>query len=178
MARVQDLGPATLEELRTWLGHDRIDLRPVIDVPNTTAVDAYEVPPAMREAMQLREPFEVFPYGATPATRADQDHTIPYTPTTAGGPPGQTRPGNLGPLNRRHHRAKTFGAFTCHQPLPGLYLWRTPSGHWYRRDHTGTHHLGRRTPDIIRQTESPPLTVTYAACHDLTVEPDLHRANE
>jgi hypothetical protein len=130
-------------------------------------VDSYEVPARMRQAMECRERFEVFPYGATPSHRADEDHTIPYVPITEGGSPGQTHPGNLGPLSRHHHRAKTHGGFTCHQPLPGLYLWRTPSGHWYRRDHTGSHYLGRRTPDIIRQSQSPPRRVLHATYVDL-----------
>ena len=153
VVRVQDLGPATLHELRTWLTHDRIEVRPVLDVATMVPVDSYEVPARMRQAMECREPFEVFPFGATPAHRADQDHTIPSVEPEDGGPPGQTQPANLGPLSRHHHRAKTHGGFTCHQPLPGLYLWRTPSGHWYRRDHTGSHHLGRRTPDVIRQAQ-------------------------
>ena len=41
----------------------------------------------------------------------------------------------------------------CHQPLPGLYLWQTPSGHWFRIDHTGTTPLGRQRPEILRQQE-------------------------
>ena len=54
---------------------------------------------------------------------------------------------------------KTFGGFTCHQPLPNLYLWRTPTGHWYQRDHTGSHHLGRTTPDILRPPPRPTSTM-------------------
>jgi hypothetical protein len=168
VARVEDLGPAGLTQLRDWLGqgwdHDALEVRPVIDPDRQTPVDDYQTPPAMAETMRLREPFETFPYGTTPsrspgAAGADLDHSIPYTPPTRGGPPGQTGLHNLGPLSRHHHRAKTFGAFTCHQPLPGLYLWATPSGHWYRVDPTGTHPLGRETPAILRQRHDPdPLT--------------------
>jgi hypothetical protein len=32
-----------------------------------------------------------------------------------------------------------------------MYLWRTPTGHWYQVDHQGTHPLGRTTPAIIEQ---------------------------
>jgi hypothetical protein len=42
---------------------------------------------------------------------------------------------NLGPLARGHHRAKTFGDWQLHQPLAGLYLWRTPTRYWFRVDH-------------------------------------------
>jgi hypothetical protein len=169
VARVEGLGPAGLTQLRDWLGHgwdhDALEVRPVLDPDHQSAVDDYQTPPAMAEALRLREPFETFPYGTTPSrgaretSGADEDHTIPYVPRARGGPPGQTGLHNLGPLGRHHHRAKTFGHFTCHQPLPGLYLWRTPSGHWYRVDHTGTHPLGRTTPAILRQRTDPdPLT--------------------
>ena len=106
--------------------------------------------------MQLTHPFEIFPWGTLLSRKADKDHTIPYVPMDEGGPPGQTRLDNLGPLGRGHHNAKTEGAFTCHQPLPGMFLWRTPTGHWYQVDSQGTHPLGRETPAILRQQERPP----------------------
>jgi hypothetical protein len=28
-----------------------------------------------------------------------------------------------------------------------VHLWRSPHGHWYRVDHTGTHRLGKQ-PDL------------------------------
>jgi hypothetical protein len=31
-----------------------------------------------------------------------------------------------------------------------MYLWRTPTGHWYQVDNQGTHPLGRQTPAILR----------------------------
>ena len=122
--------------------------------------------------MTSLHPVEVFPYGTTPTRTADLDHTQPHRQP---GPPGQTRRGNLGPLSRHHHRAKTFGGFTCHQPLPGLYLWRTPTGHWYQVDHTGTHHLGRTTPEILdpltgRTTDRPPSSRMEAALRDIQLD--------
>ena len=133
-------------------------VRPVLDPAGVPAVDSYEVRGNLREAVQLIHPVEVFPYGTVGSRRADMDHTIPYVPLDQGGPPGQTRVANLGPLSRRHHRAKTTGAFTCHQPLPGMFLWSTPTGHWYQVDPHGTHPLGRETPAILRQREDPPTT--------------------
>jgi hypothetical protein len=155
VVRTEGLGAATREQLREWLGTDPVVVTPVIDLHGQEPVDAYEVPHHLRDAMVLAHPFEVFPWGTT-AARArsvDADHTRPWTSTDDGGPPGQTRLDNLGPLARGHHRAKTFGGFVCHQPLPGLYLWRTPTGHWFRVDHTGTTALGRRIPDLVRQQE-------------------------
>jgi hypothetical protein len=96
-------------------------------------------------------PLRGLPLGTLLSLRADADHTIPYVPPDDGGPPGQTRLDNLGPLGRGHHRAKTFGAFTLHQPRPGMYLWRTPTGLWFQVDGRGTHPLGRQVPEILRQ---------------------------
>jgi hypothetical protein len=157
VARTRDLGPIGLDQLRDWLGTDTVVLTPVRDPASHPAVDRYELPGSLIEAIELREPYETFPYGTLPSHRADKDHTIPYRPPDHGGPPGQTTLTNLGPLSRRHHRAKTHGGFTCHQPHPGTYLWRTPTGHWYRVDHTGTTALGRQTPQILRHpTDHPP----------------------
>jgi hypothetical protein len=147
-----DLGPVSLAQLQEWLGTDRITVKPVIDLTDQSSVDSYEIPPRIAEHLRLREPYEVFPWGTLPSANADGDHTRPYVPTDEGGPPGQTTTDNLGPLSRRHHNAKTFGGFTCHQPLPGLYLWQLPCGIWYRVDHTGSHCLGRQTPTILLQT--------------------------
>jgi hypothetical protein len=126
-------------------------VKPVLDLANQRALDCYESSAGLEEALVLTRPFEVFPYGTLASRRADTDHTRPYVPPDEGGPPGQTALANLGPLGRSHHRAKTFGQFVCHQPLPGLYLWRAPTGSWYRVDHTGTTPLGTDVPEIIRQ---------------------------
>jgi hypothetical protein len=151
VARVRDLGPVGLDQLKEWLGADTVTVKPVIDLAAQVPVDAYEIPAGLAEAVQLRHPYETFPYGTLSSHVADGDHTQRYVTPDQGGPPGQTAMDNLGPLGRLHHRAKTFGGFTCYQPLPGLYLWRVPSGRWYRVDHTGTTPLGKATPDIIDQ---------------------------
>ena len=153
VARAEDLGPLGLDQLRDWLGDDRVVVRPVLDPTGLAPVDSYEIPALHREAMQLLCPVEVFPWGTLSSRRADGDHTDPYIPRSCGGPPGQTRIDNLGPLARRHHQAKTSGAFTLHQPLPGMYLWRTPTGHWFQVDCDGTHALGRSTPAVLQQQE-------------------------
>ncbi|MGD7706864.1 hypothetical protein, partial [Microlunatus sp. Y2014] len=70
----------------TGLAGTKIIIKPVIDPRTATPVDAYEVPRAMREAVQLRQPVDQSPWGTqTDRHRLDLDHTIPYT---AGGPPG------------------------------------------------------------------------------------------
>jgi hypothetical protein len=156
VARVEGIGPIGVEQLRRWLHTDRVTVRPVLDPLGVPAVDAYEVRGDLREAVQLLHPYEMFPWGTLVSRSADTDHTVPYVPIDEGGPPGQSRIGNLGPLGRGHHNAKTYGGFTCHQPLPGMFLWRTPTGHWYQVDNHGTHPLGRDRPAILRQREQPP----------------------
>ena len=162
VARAEELGPLGVEQLREWLGTDRVVVRPVLDPMGLAPVDEYEIPARHREAMQLLTPVEVFPWGTLPTCRADGDHTKPYVPVDRGGPPGQTDLANLGPLARRHHLAKTFGAFTLHQPLPGMYVWRTPTGHWYQVDNEGTHALGRATPSVVEQLRTPASPVENA----------------
>jgi hypothetical protein len=70
------------------------------------------------------------------------DHTIPYLSPDRGGPPGQTRLGNLGPHVRRNHMYKTHGRWQVRQPEPGTWLWRSPHGRIYLVNTTGTHPLG------------------------------------
>jgi Domain of unknown function (DUF222) len=143
VARIEDVGPVLLGRLRTLLG-DRcnISLKPVIDLPaGHTPVDAYEIPASLREHIQLRHPAEVFPYAAAVNRSIDLDHTIPYLHPDRGGPPGQSRIGNLGPHTRRHHRLKTHGGWQVRQPEPGTWLWRSPHRRIYLVNATGTHPL-------------------------------------
>ena len=128
VARIEEVGPVLLGRLRSVLG-DRcmISLRPVIDLPAGHApVDSYEIPARLREQLQLRYPADVFPYAAAVSRRIDVDHTVRYLSPDRGGPPGQTRIGNLGPHVRRHHRCKTQGGWQVGQPEPGIWLWRLP----------------------------------------------------
>ena len=111
-------------------------------------VDAYETPQPMREVIHLLRPGSVYPFSGNLSRHQDLDHPIPYLPTDRGGPPGQTDPYTLGPLTRFEHRVKTHARGWRHlNPLPGVYLWRTPHGYWFRVDRHGTHPLGR-DPDL------------------------------
>ena len=65
-----------------------------------------------------------------------------YVSVEEGGPPGQTRIGNLGPHIRYHHRIKTFGGWQVCQPEPGSWIWRSPHGRIYLVNASGTHPLG------------------------------------
>lgn len=168
VGRVEGIAPidlGSMGELQELIGRDAVTVTPVLDVRDQVPVDAYEVPARMRDAMIVSRPFEVFPWGTHASRSAEMDHTVPYRDPDEVGPPGQTRPDNLGPLSRTHHDAKTHHGFALHQPVPGTYLWRTPTGHWFQVDHTGSHALGRapvqrRQPRVERLTS--PLEIQLA----------------
>jgi len=141
VARVEELGPATLVLVERWLGRSDITLKPVIDLDDRTSVDGYETPASMRETVLLRNPCCPFPWCTNLTRRKDMDHIVDYVPPENGGPPGQTAPHLLGPLCRRHHRYKTTGGWHYSMPEPGIYLWRSPQGRHYLVDHTGTENL-------------------------------------
>jgi Domain of unknown function (DUF222) len=144
IARVEDVGPIVLSRLSMLLGdHCQINLKPVIDLPaGHLPVDCYEIPASLREQLLLRYPADVFPYANTNSRSVDIDHTTAYVNLDDGGPPGQTRIGNLGPHIRYHHRVKTFGGWQVCQPEPGSWLWRSPHHRIYLVNPTGTHPLG------------------------------------
>jgi hypothetical protein len=151
--------------LRDLLGHHHVTVRPVLDLRDQVPVDAYEVPTAMREALRLARPSSVFPWTRVGTGTPDMDHNRPYLPMDRGGPPGQTRIGNLGPLHRFGHRVKTHGrGWVLRQPRPGLYLFRTPQRYWFRVDNDGTHPLGKDADLTAHLPPRPrtPLEVHFA----------------
>ncbi len=148
VARIEGVGPVTLDQAVEMLRHTNVTVREVIDLAEDRPVDGYEVPERMREILFQRSPACVFPWsgGAPPRRGRDADHTVPYLAPDKGGPPGQTRIGNLGFLNRQPHRVKTHApGWRHHQPQPGVHYWRTPTGYWFRVDHRGGHALGRKS---------------------------------
>ena len=83
-----------------------------------------------------------FPFGSCTTATMDLDHTIPWRPMEQGGPPGQTRRGNLGPFTRSHHRTVTHGRWRRRQPEPGQFVFRSPTGTIYLVTNQGTLRLG------------------------------------
>ncbi|HET6653764.1 MAG TPA: DUF222 domain-containing protein, partial [Nocardioides sp.] len=152
VARMEGVGPITIGQASEFLRHSQVTIRPVIDLDADRPVDGYEVPDRLRDLMHLRSPGSAFPYSSATGHRMDLDHTIPWvstgSTTDSTGPPGQTRIGNLGKLTRFEHRVKTHGKGWRHrQPEPGVHHWRTPTGHQFTVDHTGTHPARVSTAD-------------------------------
>ena len=155
-ARSPQLEPLLAEWLAHLLPEHQIRVRPVIDMNHQAPSDSYECPPTMREAIEYRNPTEVFPWSTRRSKGLDLDHTIPWTPRQARGTEvgargtgvgargtGITHPDNLGPLSRRAHRAKTHGGWRLEQPIPGHFLWQSPLGYRYLVTPSRTIDLGR-----------------------------------
>uniref|UniRef100_UPI0026305389 HNH endonuclease signature motif containing protein n=1 Tax=uncultured Nocardioides sp. TaxID=198441 RepID=UPI0026305389 len=131
----------TADTVREWLAvpGTQITVKPVIDLHDQIAVDAYEIPDRISTRIKLKRPTCVFPHCTRTSTRVDLDHIDEYVPPDRGGPPGQTATDRLAPLCRRHHRAKTHPspvpsneagsttiAWDYDQLTPTTWLWTSP----------------------------------------------------
>lgn len=95
----------------------------VLDVGRTR----YRPPADLAEHVRVRDRQCARPGCSARAASCDLDHTIEFTRYD-----GTTAHTNLGPLCPRDHQIKTDGGFTVTQPSPGVFVWRTPTGHLYR----------------------------------------------
>ncbi|MBF4161841.1 HNH endonuclease [Nocardioides acrostichi] len=144
----------TAAQVATWAGNPdtKVIVKPVVDLAETVAVDAYEIPDRIAYRVTEQRQTCAFPFCTRSAMRADLDHIDEYVPRSQGGPPRQTSTDTLAPLCRTHHRAKTHPS-PSHQPSrsekrwryrrirPGLYLWTSPHGRHFLVDPDGTEHL-------------------------------------
>ncbi|WP_179229008.1 DUF222 domain-containing protein [Parenemella sanctibonifatiensis] len=142
IARVEGVGPVLTAWLKELLADSHVTVRPVLAPDQLWATEAYEIPEAMREWVALRNPRSIFPFSSRNSRNLDLDHTTPWAPARPaavpdgdppGGPPGDkdlplTNPGNLGPLGRKQHRAKTHAGWRVCQPSPGVFIWTSPLG--------------------------------------------------
>jgi hypothetical protein len=165
LVRPEDGGPLTLDELVELLERTRCQVRiqPVLDPTEVAPVDGYEVPQRLRAAVRARQIADVFPFGTCLSPKMDLDHTERYMPMDYGGPPGQTRLGNLGPMARPSHRAVTHGGWARHQPEPGYFAHRSPTGYIYLVTNQGTLALGRTAFSAAVWQASKPKPAAIAA---------------
>lgn len=145
VARIEDVGPATVGSVKRWLGHHQVRLQTVIDLNDPPPpVDCHEISGRHRRHVLLCQPASTFPWST--ATRGlDLDHVRPYLPIMRGGPPGQTSVTALTPLSRIEHRLVTHGGWRRRQPEPGTMIFRSPHGYVQLTNHSVTHDLGRGT---------------------------------
>ena len=136
LARVQNTRSFVgADQVRDWCARPgtAITVRPVIDLTEHIHVGQYEVPDRLATQTEHRDQTCVFPWCTRPAEACDKDHV------TAHADGGPTASDNLGNLCRRHHRLKTHHPGWHYTTLdPGTYLWSSPHGYQFLRDHTGT----------------------------------------
>jgi len=137
IGRVEGHGALTRDTWVELLGNTRVTVRPVVDLNAIAPVDSYEIPDKIRNAVCMRSPVDMFPYGTQSSRRLDLDHTEPYVHGAAG-PPGQTRIDNLAPFSRKPHRAKTARAWQLTQYEGGWLEWVSPAGYHYATGPYGT----------------------------------------
>ena len=145
LARVQEApGPITAEQVRTWCANPdaQITVQPVLDLAEHIHVGSYQASARLKLQTQLRDHTCAFAFCSRPAEDCDCEHRVPHEDD------GPTCTCNQAPCCRRHHRAKTTGGWTYVTVEPGVYLWRSPLGYQFLRDHTGTLDV---TPDHERR---------------------------
>ena len=143
----------TADQIRTWCANPdtEVIVKPVIDLNEHIHVEGYEVPDRLREQVTLRDHTCVFPWCTRSARKTDADHVIPYAEG------GTTSSDNIAPLCRRHHRLKTHSAWTYTMLEPGSFLWSSPHGYQFLRDHHGTLDVSRDRDQALRHLTVPGL---------------------
>ena len=155
LARVQEAsGPVTVEQVREWCASPdaTITVQPVLDLAEHIHVNSYQASARLKLQTQLRDRTCVFAFCFRPAEDCDCEHRVPHEDD------GPTCTCNQAPCCRRHHRAKTTGGWTYITIEPGTYLWRSPLGYQFLRDHTGTLDV---TPDPERLRLAHELTAHF-----------------
>jgi hypothetical protein len=100
-------------------------LHPTTGATTHLASDTYRPGAALARLVRDRDGTCRFPGCATPATRCDLDHAIPY-------PQGPTTPENLHALCRRHHSFKHHAGWSIHlNPNNATLTWTSPTGRTY-----------------------------------------------
>ena len=144
LARLNEApGPITAAQVREWCANPdtQITVQPVLDLAEHIHVGSYEASARLKLQTQLRDGTCAFAFCFRPAEDCDCEHRVPHEDD------GPTCSCNQAPCCRRHHRAKTTGGWTYITIEPGIYLWRSPLGYEFLRDHTGTLDV---TPDPER----------------------------
>lgn len=135
----------TAEQVKTWCANPntQVVVKPVIDLAEHIHVEAYEAPKRLDEQTTLINHTCVFPWCTRPARKTDSEHVIPYAKG------GTTSSDNQAPLCRPHHRLKTHATWRYTMLEPGSFLWTSPHGYQFLRDHGGT-------LDVSRDRRPPP----------------------
>jgi hypothetical protein len=117
--------PSAVSDPAAWLRRTTTTPIETGTCSHTRESAAYRLPDSLRHLIKIRDRRCGYPGCRRPATRCDDDHTIPYHKG------GRTCECNLYPLCRRHHRTKQAPGWHLSQPEPGQLAWTTPSGRRY-----------------------------------------------
>ena len=136
------------EQVRAWCGRPDVQVvvNQVIDLRQRLECQGYHPTAEIREHVIVRDGTCVFPWCGRNARHCDLDHIIAYNHDhpELGGP---TSTDNLAALCRHHHRLKTHGRWRYEMTEPGVFVWTSPLGNTYLRDHTGSTAAGRAWPE-------------------------------
>ena len=90
VGQIEKLGAATLTKIRTWVGHHRVVIQPVLNMTRRDAVDSHDPPGWMRDLVHLRDSHCIFPRCTVDARSCDlrPHHPLRRERTTR---PNQTR---------------------------------------------------------------------------------------
>jgi hypothetical protein len=111
---------------KTWLGTVKLARLPAAPCDHGLEGHRYQPSAALRHLLRIRHQTCSHMGCRRPAKQCDLDHSVPYDRG------GRTCWCNLGPLCRRHHRAKQAPGWSLAQITPGQFIWTTPSGRRYR----------------------------------------------
>ncbi len=135
VVRVEDIGPVILDQVKEWLGHANVVLKPVIDLAGIQPVDHYETPPKTSEAIRLIRTVDYFPYGTSTSRHQDCEHTERFVPMNRGGRRPQTghcttlrtdrRPNLYPPQSVTGSKPMAAGPSPNSDPAPGCSDRRT-----------------------------------------------------
>ena len=147
----------SVEQIRDWCGRPDVQVivKPVIELHQRLETPSYAPTDRIRDYVIARDRTCVFPWCGRNARHGDLDHIVPFDhadPTRG----GLTSTDNLAALCRRHHRLKTKGRWRYKMTDPGVFVWTSPLGHTYLRDHTGSRPLSPRTNQPARHTSAHP----------------------
>jgi len=114
------------EGRKTWLAAVQLARLPAVPCDHSLEGHRYQPSAALRHLLRIRHQTCTHMGCRRPAKQCDLDHSVPYDRG------GRTCWCNLGPLCRRHHRAKQAPGWSLAQFTPGQFTWTTPSGRRYR----------------------------------------------
>jgi hypothetical protein len=159
----------SVEQVRAWCGSSttaQVVVKPVIDLDTCLEADTDQVPARIAEHVALRDKTCVFPWCTRPARRCHPDepdeHPCDCDHVHARGRGGATCSCNLAPLCRRHHRLKTHSPWSYLVLDPGSYLWTSPHGYQFLRDHAGTTDVTPGGLDRLDQRRPPGVIAVVA----------------